>query len=275
MTEIKKGAIMSYPNPAHVSQLGASWLHCWTANPPSYSHVECVPMIHLSAPLPPTVGGNSPFILGFNEPDVTNMIDPDPNTNMNKLIVQWNWMETKAPYRYHLFFSPSVTSQVGDATHLVGQTWLVAFRQRFFDAYGRYPRWAGLGCHIYTSGYAGVKPGQQIAAFKAEVNWYIQKSAEWGCPFGVWINEWAFVPCWTTRAMALANMKLALEWLEQEPGVFRYAWFEASFVGDEPWAFHPHIPTTDPTYATVCNSSLIDWNTQQLTDFGIAYRDRE
>jgi hypothetical protein len=271
MVSSKRGSIMSYPHPSYVSKLGATWLHTWSADPPIYPGIESVPLLFASDPMPTEIGGNSPHVLTFNEPDSTNMVDPDPEINMTRCLELWHWMETESSYQHMLLWSPSVTSQRGDATHLLGQTWLEQFRQRYHATYGTYPLWAGLGCHIYPSGYAGNSPVRQFTAFVEEINWYIFKAREWGCRFGVWINEWAFVPCWTSHETALASLKLAQPWLEQQHDVFRYAWFEASFAGGEEWAFHPHLPPSDPAYYTVCNSSLVGWNTAELTDYGRAY----
>jgi hypothetical protein len=49
-----------------------------------------------------------------------------------------------------------------------------------------------------------------------------------------------------------------MQWLSSESKVQRYAYFEMSYEGSEPWAFS-------------WNTSLTDWDTGELTNLGRAF----
>jgi hypothetical protein len=93
------------------------------------------------------------------------------------------------------------------------------------------------------------------------VRWYENKARAWGVP-EVWVTEFSFFSCngWGLD-YALAEAGKFRAWLDAEPMVRRFAWFQARYKGNEPWSFGPE-----------CNTSLVNWTTGDLTVFGEAYR---
>ena len=111
----------------------------------------------------PQVGGNSPYILGFNEPDLSSQANLTPQ----RAAVLWRRIEQAYPHR--LLVSPAVSC--GDLY------WLVRFRSAYRELYGTWPRFDVLAaCCAHRVGalaigdlavWVGVSAAHRGAAFDA------------------------------------------------------------------------------------------------------------
>jgi hypothetical protein len=78
----------------------------------------------------------------------------------------------------------------------------------------------------------------------------------------VWVTEFGHLPCWPDgNAGTVEFMQTMVTYYKEQPTITRWAWFQASYNGDEPWAFGPY-----------CNTSLIDIDTGEMTPFGTEYQ---
>ena len=57
---------------------GVMWLYDWSVTPEICDSVEAVPMIYSRGSVGKPLGGNSPWVLGFNEPDLTSQSNITP-----------------------------------------------------------------------------------------------------------------------------------------------------------------------------------------------------
>jgi hypothetical protein len=163
-----------------------------------YAGVEAVPMIRDAGQMHVTLlGGDSDWIMGFNEPDLPGQANMTPD----EAAVLWREIEGRWPGRRLLGPAPS---------HLHPE-WIVQFRDAYMRRYGQAPRLDGLAFHCYYR-YAS----QCIALGERFVRW----ADEWGSE-EVWCTEFAFLPVNGPDAERQARRFVA--WLEGEPGVTRYA----------------------------------------------------
>lgn len=189
---------------AQAERLGAAWLYDWTAHPPVREWFESVPMLgrDWGAGPVPAVGGNSPYLMGFNEPD----LQVQANITPERAAVLWRQIEQAYPHK--LLVSPAPSC--GDVW------WLAHFRVTYRDIFGTWPRLDVLAAHCYRWTAAGcIQVAQQFAA-------WVQ---EWQIPGGYWVTEFAFVPAWATDAEAEA--RTFVQYLEADPLARRYAPFVA------------------------------------------------
>jgi len=221
--------------------IGASWLYDWTANPPhSDAPVEAVPMLARDwgdRPVP-QVGGNSPYILGFNEPDLSSQANLTPQ----RAAVLWRRIEQAYPHR--LVVSPAVSC--GDLY------WLVRFRLAYRELYGTWPRFDVLAAHCYRWNAAGcIQVAQQFATWVRD----------WQVPGGYWFTEFAFVPAWAADAEREARAFVA--YLEGDPLARRYAPFVA-YTERGVWYWPDTRAAADP-------SLFVGPGSLELTDVGRWY----
>lgn len=227
---------------AQAQALGGAWLYDWTTQPPmSDAPVESVPMIGHAGAVGQVLGGNSPWVLGFNEPDLSSQANLTPQ----QAAVLWRQIETLYPRR--LLVSPAVSC--GDLY------WLVRFRLAYQAEFGGWPRFDALAMHCYRWTAAGCA---QV------LDQYVAWAHDWsapGQPLPIWVTEFAFVPAWATDAEAEARAFVAL--LERTPEVRRYSPF-VSYTPGGTWYW--------PDVRAAANPSLfVGPGSTQLTPLGAWY----
>jgi hypothetical protein len=232
----KKGVGLTYQDCASATSVGAFWAFNWTAVPPTCPNIENVPMIWGASEVNTTLGGNSEWVLGFNEPDSANQSNLTPA----QAAILWRQIEQKYPNRKLVSPAPSGANP----------EWLVSFRDAYIANYGTAPRLDGLAVHCYAW-YAS----QCITHTQKFMTW----ANAWNVP-EIWITEFSFSPTAPSNpTRALDEGKTFITWLQSQPQVTRYAWFASTMQGNEWW--------TSPLFRT----PLVDWNTGTLTSFGNMY----
>ncbi len=232
----KKGVGLTYQDCTSVTLVGAFWAFNWTAVPPTCPDIENVPMIWGAGEVNVTLGGNSEWVLGFNEPDSANQSNLTPA----QAAALWRQIEQKYPNRKLVSPAPSGANP----------EWLVSFRDAYLAAYGTAPRLDGLAVHCYAW-YAS----QCITHTQKFMTW----ANAWNVP-EIWITEFSFSPTAPSNSTrALDEGRTFITWLQSQPQVTHYAWFASKMQGNEWWLV--------PTFQT----PLIEWNSNTLTSFGQMY----
>jgi len=127
--------------------------------------------------------------------------------------------------------------------------WLRGWRDAYVAEYGRLPRVDAVAVHCY--------------AWTDDVTTavdYCKQQVTSAHTLGlgnVWVTEWAWLG--SDQADGVAYMLRMRAWMDQDPRVERYAWFQLSYSGEEPWALAP-------------NASLVQFDTGALTQYGISHR---
>lgn len=179
-----------------IAYLRVAWVWNWNPDPPVFAGVESVPSI-VGRDIPPSLAGNSPWVLGFNEPDL-NALSPAQGADA--------WARIEALYPARKLASPQ-------PSHL-SRTWLVDWRNAYISIYERAPRLDALAFHCYlNSARACIELGQ----------YYIGLARAWHVP-EVWITEFAFSPGQTGSVQrGLEELAAFVAWAEAEPMIGRYA----------------------------------------------------
>ncbi len=198
--------------------LHTTWFFDWSAQPPSCNGDENVPMIWGSS-LPSAVGGNSQWLLVWNEPN-------NPG--------QANLSPTQAALLY-----PTIETRFANKKLAVGNTydgyggltpgiqWLTAFINAYTQANGKPPRLDAIGMHCYQwTATECIQTTQQIEQLAS------QMGAE------VWVTEFAFYQGYDQRTVPQVQqeMQTYLSYLNSEARITHYAWFANRIYGTEPWA---------------------------------------
>ena len=221
-TLLKRGVVKS-STCAHVRKVGASWTCTYSPEPANCSiptqggiYVESVPMIRDASQMQDHVGGNSEWILGFNEPDG---VEPyGSGIQADDAAALWQQIEAWFPSKRLVAPSPS-SAAVWDSAN-----WVHDFRASFLSANGRNPRLDALNVHIYFDCAA-----MGIGA----VSGAIEHAQEWGIP-EVWVTEMG-MPWTPPTTETLAQMRQFMNWLNMEPMVTRYAWFATYIPAGAVW----------------------------------------
>lgn len=208
---------VAFPQPvdcATVADLGA-WYYDWSATPTLCAGVEAVPMIW-GADLPASVGGNSAWLMGSNEPDRADQAHLTPEQAARL----WRQIETRWPERRLVSPAPSAP----------GLDWLQRFRLAYVTLYGAPPRLDALAVHCYL-------PTEDCRAV-------VRQAEAWAAAWSVgeiWLTEWSALPChYASQAAAVADADALRDWLRMQPRVTRTAWFAAAYAGrDVPNGFGP------------------------------------
>ena len=208
------------------------WYYDYLLDPESCG-IEAVPMIWDERGVGLPVGGNSPWLMGFNEPDRPGQADISPL----EAVPLWAQVEADNPDR--LLVAPS-----GELP------WLVDWYNAFTHTYRRPPRIDALPVHWYYASPSGsIKDAERHLQFTLQL--YRHQADQWNIP-QVWLTEFAHV---YRPAEFLAAVG---PWLSHECD--RYAWFATDYPPGVPW-----WPAGWP------NTSL--WHNGTLTAAGLAYRE--
>ena len=218
--------------------MSAFWEYDWEPVPLNCSGIENVPMISGSGDVNTPVGGNSQWIMGFNEPDGVQPLD------YNQAAIYWRQIEQTYPTKKLL--SPATGNE--DSSH-----WLTNFRNAYITKYNTPPRLDGLAVHCYRWWTS------QCTDFVTE---YEGWASSWGVP-EIWVTEFSFATdpsCGygASPAQAAQIEQSFISWMESQPQVTRFAWFASKLQpGTElPGCFY---------------TPLVDWNTGQPTSYGSFY----
>jgi hypothetical protein len=221
-----------------VEKLGVSWIWNWGPTPPLFAGVESVPNIWSAASIGVPLGGNSEWVLGFNEPDQWDQANVAPD------IAAQQWAELERTYPDRKLASPQPVR------------WLDRWLERWYDAYvaqnGRAPRLDALAVHTYWGG--------TLADYQQQVRYYIGLAEKWGVP-EVWVTEFTISPGLerTVRA-SVDDMRAYIEWLDAQSMVTRYA----------PWT--NRVECTDWPPDSFFDTPMYGAN-GQLTEIGKMFRD--
>lgn len=185
----------------------------------------------------------SGWLLGFNEPDIAGQANLTPEAGA----VLWHSLEMLYPD--HSLVSPATTS-----TH-----WLTQWWDTYMALYSRSPRVDAVAHHCYGDwDNVGTSVNKCLYSVDHCVDWADAR----GIP-EVWVTEFAFTGYESyDDDRAILYMKEMVEYFHQIPKITRYAWFQTRYKGTEPWSFGPDR-----------NTSLIDYDSQELTSLGHAYKD--
>lgn len=229
---LRKGLALLAGKGQDAVSLGLDWYYTYTAAPLLVAGVEAVPMIR-DAAVPDSVGGNSAYVMGQNEPDLRGM-------SPLQIACLWEIMEERYPA--HRLVSPGVSH--------VNPDWLPAFRQAYHYRAGRWPRLDALAIHTYMDLEHNKQIVRQVMAY----------AQTWDVP-EVWVTEFGFF--WdlsdrSTLETASAALLAFVEWMADQSQIARYAWFTN------------RLP---PGYEGGQWDSLLlcDWATGALTDLGQIY----
>jgi hypothetical protein len=186
---------------AEVARLRATWVWNWGTHPGLYPNVESIPAIWDASRIGKPLGGNSAWLLGFNEPDIGNQ------ANMTPAAAAVAWRQIEAAYPDRKLASPQV---------IYGPSgWLTEFRNSYIALYGRPPRLNALAIHTYV--------GNAAADYIAQVQSYIELAKQWDIG-EVWVTEFALAPAMDrTLRETMTELEMYLAWLDAEPMVTRYA----------------------------------------------------
>ncbi len=225
------GIGLTYPYVEDVLQLHAVWQYNWSRWPLT-TLAEDVPMLWDETDVGKSIGGDSQWLLTFNEPDVSGQAMITPNLAISL------WRQIEDTYPNQRLVSPATW---------IWDSWLDDFWIGYISQYGEAPRIDAVACHAYgTSDYILRSVDQCLLwAYNHNIS-------------DVWLTEFATTPCACGgEAQALDHMRLVLAGLKNRPRVVRYAWFASRIRGDERWA-------------TGCDAPLIDL-VGNLTPWGSIY----
>lgn len=235
----RKGLCLSYNTCSDAVAMGARWQYNWSARPVDCNYTEDVPMIWGYSQMGASIGGDSAYLMGFNEPDRPEQANLTPAYAAEL----WHMLEAEHPNR--LLVSPA-------PSHLHPE-WLAQFRQAYVNRYGHPPRLDALAIHCYGT----------LASCRPVIQQVINYAQAWNISGGVWVTEFAVLPCWySDPADAVVAEAALIAWMESQASITRYAHFTSRIRGDEWWGPDP-----------ACNTALFDWGTNTPTIYGEMYRE--
>jgi hypothetical protein len=199
----KKGVAPACPGNKladETTYLRVSWMWDWVTHPQIIAGLESVPNIW-GRTVPSSVGGNSQYLLGANEPELTGQANITPQEYVGI------WREIEARFPDTLLISPQTVNS---------PAWLIEWRSEYISRYGEPPRLEGLAFHCYR----GTSENCIILA-----NQYIALADEWNIS-EVWVTEFAFYNSMIGNwAQALSHLESFVLWMENNPRINRYAYY--------------------------------------------------
>jgi hypothetical protein len=218
----------------------SSWDYNWGAYPTLCQSTESIPMLWGEAMLTPHVGGNSSWVMGFNEPDLREQANLSPERAAEL------WRKVEAWYPNRKLVAPVPSSG--------NRTWLPQFRQAYIAEYAHAPRLDALAMHCY---YQTASECIQLA------QWFEDRLAEWHVP-ELWVTEFAVFPCSNLSLdQAAHELKTFIDWMETQSPITRYAYFANRYTGAEWWM--------GGAVTNGCIAPLYEFSTGVKTYFGNVY----
>lgn len=232
-----QGAGATYGDCERIKKSGLTWFYDWSREPPICG--ESVPMIWGKNDVGKPIGGDSEWLLGFNEPELVAQANITPTLGVEL------WRQVEQAYPDKKLVSPAASI-----------SWLTSWWNQYQIAYGEPPRVDAVAGHCYGAWTVDCAVSKCKLHADSLIVWAEARDIS-----EVWITEFAFLPCWPEGdAGTLQFMEEMVVYYQALPRVTRWAWFQNSYHGDEPWAFGP-----------ACNTSLVDIDTGELTAFGTMY----
>jgi hypothetical protein len=244
----KRGVAFGYHTPADMNAMksGISWWYNWAPVPDPgiagtfpNSEVAFMPMVwggqFTVADMVARIPAGAQYLLTFNEPNFV----PQAHLTPQQMAALWPQIEQIATQRNLTIVSPAVNFCGGADCTLPGVTDPDVYLDQFFAAC--------TNCrvdHIAVHWYA---------CHRDALVWYLDKFRKYGRP--IWVTE---IACWEgnpTLQQQRDYMPQAVDVLENDPMVFRYAWFS----GDRAVTGTPYVSLYAPASG-------------QLTELGQLYR---
>lgn len=219
---VKRGVAYGYHSAEDMKALsaGMSWWYNWASTPDAgaagvYASlgVSFAPMVWGGTPnadqLAAAIPAGAEYLLGFNEPNFKSQSNKTPG----QAAALWPILEEVARRRNLKLVSPAV-NYCGDCVSEGGVTYSdpVAYLDAFFAA-----------CTNCKVDYIAV---HWYACDLSALQWYIGRFKKYNKP--IWLTEFACGDMphdQITLAVQKKYMTDAVNYLENEPAVFRYAWF--------------------------------------------------
>jgi len=222
-----------------LSLVKADWFYDWSLTPAVYPGIEAVPMVWDEKSVGKAIGGNSQWLLTFNEADSPYQA----NMSLRTSVVSYRALEVANPNRKLVSPAPTADDWV----------WRDQWLNEYIRLYGRKPRVDAVATHIYPRTWQYFLDAMDAAWSFAQV-------------FGVkvWITEYAYLPGWPGGIGAAAEMvgRITQHCLDNPDKFERWAPFILSHTGAEGWA-----------WGTEHNVSLVSKTTGKLTHIGSTYAD--
>ena len=228
------GVGATYRQCNYMPLVGAKWYYDWSTSPPACPGVENIGMLWGRDSVGLPI--DSSTVLWFNEPE------NNQQSNMTPEVAAQLWNANIGMYVGKKNISPAVYTL----------SWL----SRFLVLVSKKPD--ALAIHLYA--WRTLSEEIQIAQ-----NFFGQAVdlAQMHGINEIWLTEWAGLHGWMGMGPALEYERMMLkEILPTFPMITRQAWFQLSYHGTEEWAFGPD-----------CNTSLVNMDTGQITEFGQVYID--
>jgi len=231
------GAGSTYDQCNYLQQVGAKWYYDWGPMPSFCPGIEAVPMIWSTSQAGQPLGGNSLWVMWFNECSQVGQCNKAPqvaaatyNANLDK----YPGKQHVAPNECDLYWASLFLSQVMVKPQ-------------------------ALGVHLYVW-----EPLEQaLERTRITLDQAVGLAQRNGIR-EIWLTEWAALPGYMGQEEAQEYMRRVFaEVLPDYPTITRQAWFQVSYRGDERWAFGPSN-----------NTSLVEYASGQLTPFGRIYREQ-
>lgn len=224
------GGTMS-PSEAHANILGAKCFTIGWHQLPTFAGLESV------AGLPPSnhwgepISATSTYVLAQNEPELI------PQTVTETAIFHRN---AEATYPGWLLTSPCM-SHVGGALYLRG------VYSAYVTLYDEPPPWSALCIHCYGNKAECQPVVEGIIALGEDIQVH-----------QIWLSEFARHPCCgIPQETVVAQAAELMAWVDANPHISRYFWFNDAERGDEPWRV---------------GAPLFEWGTNTLTPMGVHYQ---
>ncbi len=238
---------------------GVSWYYGWAKAPSSQmgtafanAGVEFVPMIWGAAELADAnlaskiyVGPNTKYLLGFNEPNFTSQANLTPQ----QAATAWPKVEAIAKELGLKLVAPALNFCGGGCNVTDPFQWLDQFLAACTNCQIDYVAFHSYACDSNWFINSYMKPAVQ--------KYYTNGNP----PRKIWVTEFACADSPPTGGWSVAQIdsyvRTVLNYLEHEPGIFRYAWFGGN------------TGRTNDTYVTANNNLL--GTAGQLTSLGSTY----
>lgn len=196
--------------------VASKWGYDWSPNPPVVAGIETVPMIW-GRTIPLTVGGNSPYLLAFNEPDLASQSNIPPA----EAATLFRQIETRFAGK----------SLIAPAPSQLNKQWIVDWHNSFISQFGVKPKIIALAAHAYCW------TAQNAIA---ELQWWMNFRTQTRAKF-IWLTEFNF---WEdgrrTPEETWQEARTLINWMVAQGGYFpRWAWFTNRDCVGHPWCPPP------------------------------------